>query len=71
VKADIKKLESFSGHGDYKELMEFLSCQDKNALEKMFIVHGEYKTQKNYVSTLEKAGYHNIEIPARGQSFEI
>jgi metallo-beta-lactamase family protein len=71
VKADIKKLESFSGHGDYKELMEFLSCQDKNAIEKMFIVHGEYKTQKNYVSTLEKAGYHNLEIPARGQSFEI
>jgi hypothetical protein len=25
----------------------------------------------NYVSTLEKAGYLNIEIPTRGQSFEI
>ena len=46
----MKKIESFSGHGDYKEMMSFLSCQDKNALEKTFIVHGEYETQKKYVA---------------------
>jgi metallo-beta-lactamase family protein len=71
VKAEVKKLESFSGHGDYKEMISFLDCQDKSALQKMFIVHGEYETQKKYVATLSTEGYKNIEIPAKGQEFEI
>jgi metallo-beta-lactamase family protein len=71
VKADVKKIESFSGHGDYKEMISFLSCQDKSALEKTFIVHGEYETQKKYSITLLNEGYKNIEIPAKGQEYDI
>ena len=71
VKADVKKIESFSGHGDYKEMIDFLSCQDKSALEKTFIVHGEYETQKKYVASLMNEGYKNIEIPAKGQEYEV
>jgi metallo-beta-lactamase family protein len=71
VKAAVNKIESYSGHGDYQEMIGFLSCQDKSALEKIFIVHGEYETQKKYSSSLQHEGYKNIEIPARGQSYEI
>lgn len=71
VNADIKKIESYSGHGDYMEMIGFLSCQDKTAVEKTFIVHGEYETQKKYSASLLNEGYKNIEIPARGQSYEI
>jgi metallo-beta-lactamase family protein len=71
VKAEVKIIESFSGHGDYQEMIAFLNCQDKAALEKIFIVHGEYNTQKNYVTTLRKEGYKNMEIPAYGSEFEI
>jgi metallo-beta-lactamase family protein len=71
VKADVKKIESFSGHGDYMEMISFLSSQDKNSLSKMFIVHGEYETQKKYVSTLLTEGFKNIEIPFKGQEFEL
>jgi metallo-beta-lactamase family protein len=71
VKAEVKKIESFSGHGDYKEMISFLGCQDKNDIEKTFIVHGEYETQKKYVATLQNEGYKNIEIPAKGQEYEI
>jgi metallo-beta-lactamase family protein len=71
VKADVKKIESFSGHGDYKEMISFLSCQDKSALAKTFIVHGEYETQKKYVASLLNEGYKNVEIPSRGQEYEI
>ena len=71
VKAEVKKIESFSGHGDYREMIGFLGCQDKNALEKTFIVHGEHETQKKYAATLLTEGYKNIEIPARGQEYEI
>lgn len=71
VKADVKKIESFSGHGDYKEMIAFLACQDKSALGKTFIVHGEYETQKKYVAELQKEGYTNVEIPAKGQEYEV
>ena len=70
VKAEVKKIESYSGHGDYKEMMKFLECQDRK-LEKTFIVHGEYETQKKYVDSLKSAGFGRIEIPARGQEYEI
>jgi metallo-beta-lactamase family protein len=71
VKAEVKKIESFSGHGDYKELISFLSCQDKSAISRMFIVHGEYETQKKYVLSLQEEGFKNIEIPAKCQEFEL
>lgn len=71
VKAEIRKIESFSGHGDYNEMLRYLECQDKSALEKTFLVHGEYETQKNYSATMIKEGYKNIEIPANGQEYEI
>jgi len=71
VKAEVKKLESFSGHGDYKEMISFLNCQDKNLLSWVFIVHGEYETQKKYISFLTDDGFKNIEAPARGQEYML
>jgi metallo-beta-lactamase family protein len=66
VKADVKKIEAFSGHGDYREMIGFLSCQDKSQLKHTVIVHGEYETQKHYQTKLEAEGYKNITIPAPG-----
>ncbi len=71
VKADIRKIDAFSGHADYKEMISYLACQEKNGLEKTFLVHGEYETQKNYADKLKSEGYRNIEIPAKGQEFQI
>jgi metallo-beta-lactamase family protein len=71
VRAEVKKIESFSGHGDYREMIGFLSCQDKAAIARTFIVHGEYETQKKYVARLQDEGFRNIEIPDKGQEFEI
>ena len=69
VNADIRRIESFSGHGDYREMIDFLSCQDKSALHKTFVVHGEYETQKRYAAKLMSEGYKNVEVPARGQEY--
>ena len=71
VKAEVKKIESFSGHGDYREMISFLNCQDKNSLSRIFLVHGEYETQKKYVSSLLNEGFKNIEVPAKGQEFDL
>ncbi len=71
VKADIRKIESFSGHADYKEMISFLSCQEKTAIEKIFLVHGEYKVQLKYADELRRSGFNNIEIPDKGQEYNI
>jgi metallo-beta-lactamase family protein len=71
VKADIQKIDSYSGHGDYREMVDFLNCQDKTALEKTFLVHGEYETQEKYSATLTIDGFSNICIPGRGEEFEV
>jgi len=71
VRAEIRQLDSFSGHADYNEMIKFLDCQNKKAIEKLFLVHGEYETQINYSESLKQAGFKNIEIPSRGQVFDI
>lgn len=71
VNAEVKVIESFSGHGDYKEMISFLGCQNPELIEKLFLVHGEYETQKNYSAELQKTGFRNIEIPAMKQEYIV
>jgi len=71
VNAEVKSIDSFSGHGDYNEMMDFLSCQNKSELQKTFLVHGEYETQVNYSARLQESGFNNIQIPAMRQEFII
>jgi metallo-beta-lactamase family protein len=71
VNADIRKIESYSGHGDYKEMGEYLACQDPSKLKKVFLVHGEYETQLTYSKYLETKGFSNISIPSLGEAFEL
>jgi metallo-beta-lactamase family protein len=71
VKADIRRIEAFSGHADYKEMIRFLKCQEPSQIKKTFVVHGEYKAQQTYKGYLEDAGFRNIEIPALGDEFEL
>lgn len=67
VNAEVKRIESFSGHGDYEEMIGFLGCQDKEQVKQTIIVHGEYETQENYKVKLEAEGYKNISIPKVGE----
>ena len=71
VKAAIHRIESFSGHGDYREMIDFLKCQDPTKLQQMFIVHGDYEPQQTYAKALSGEGYKNIHIPAVGDEFEF
>jgi metallo-beta-lactamase family protein len=71
VNADIRRIEAFSGHADYKEMIRFLECQEPSQIKKTFVVHGEYKAQQTYKGYLTDAGFRNIEIPAMGEEFEL
>jgi metallo-beta-lactamase family protein len=71
VNARISRIEAFSGHGDYNEMIKFLSCQNTAEVKKVFLVHGDYQVQQSYAQTLTEAGYNHIEIPDAGEVFEI
>lgn len=71
VRADVKILESYSAHGDYKEMINTLKCQDPLKTQKVFLVHGEYETQQAYADKLKKEGFKNIMIPEKAVSYEL
>ena len=72
IKAQISKIEGFSGHGDYQEMIDyFLSCQQPDQIRQTFIVHGETDSQEAYKDHLYEAGFRGITIPARGDSITL
>lgn len=71
VKAEVKIIDSFSGHGDYNEMIDFLSCQEKSSVKTTFLVHGEYETQLKYASRLHESGFDTIQIPSMKQEFVL
>ena len=71
VKADVEHLESYSAHGDYREMIEFLNCQNKKKVKTIFLVHGEYKVQENYANMLKQNGFNKILIPEAKSSYNL
>lgn len=69
VKADVEVMDSFSAHGDQKEMHDFIRNQTK--LQKLFLVHGEYDTQQAWRSYLRHSGFDDILIPAQGESVRL
>lgn len=63
VNAQIREIDALSGHGDYEEMLRYLSCQDKSKVKKMFLVHGERPVQKTYREYLQSKGFGEIAIP--------
>lgn len=71
VKAKICCMDSYSAHGDYQEMLEYLSCLDKSKVKAVFLVHGEKEVQLKWKKTLETNGFNNVVVPAKGESFEF
>ena len=71
VKAEIRTIESYSGHADYKEMLRYIECQDFNKISKVFLVHGESKTQEIFKEYLTENGVKNISIPKREDIIEL
>ncbi|WP_410220350.1 MBL fold metallo-hydrolase RNA specificity domain-containing protein [Pedobacter sp.] len=71
VVAEVASIQSMSAHGDYQDLLKFISNQDPTKVRTLFLVHGEYEVQQVFRQKLLAAGYKNIEIPSRHQEFDI
>ena len=71
VRAELRSIESLSGHADYEELLRYISCQNKRLIKKIFLVHGEEQTQDNFRQTLNKRGWKRVQIPAFREAVEL
>ncbi|MEJ6980916.1 MBL fold metallo-hydrolase [Pedobacter sp. P351] len=71
VRAEVREIKSMSAHGDYEDLLRFLSCQDPNDLKTIFLVHGEYNVQTNFRQKLIAAGFSNVIIPKQHDSEQL
>lgn len=71
VKAEILVMNEFSAHGDYNEMLKFLSCQNPSQVKQMFLVHGDDDVLPQWKAKLETAGFRNIVAPQLHESFDI
>ncbi len=71
VRAEIRQIESFSAHADYKEMLKYISCQNKKEVKKIFLIHGEEGVQERFSSYLNENGFENVYIPQRFETVEI
>ena len=68
VKADVRRIESYSGHGDYKEMIDFLKCQDYGSITDTILVHGDLKPMEFFKHKLKQEGLKNVHIPTKGDT---
>nr|WP_121269797.1 MBL fold metallo-hydrolase [Pedobacter schmidteae] len=71
VIAEIRSIKSMSAHGDYEDLLQFLSVQNASKVKQLFLVHGEYDVQQKFAERLQHAGFRNVAIPEYHQEFEL
>ena len=71
VMANIEKIDVFSGHGDQRDLTAFVQKQSSEALKAVFLVHGEAQSMQDFKEHLHAQGYPQVEIPSRGQTFDL
>ena len=72
VRSQVAVMDAFSAHADYAEIIRFLAqSQDKTQVKRLFLVHGDYEVQLHFKATLESVGWQHIEIPDRGEGFEL
>jgi len=70
VRAEIAEISSLSAHGDYNDLLHWLSSEQQGKLKKLFLVHGEYSVQQDFKQRLISNGYNNVVIPAMHEEID-
>jgi metallo-beta-lactamase family protein len=71
VKAEVKVLDSFSAHGDEREMIDYLDNLNRHKLKKVFLVHGDLGRQELFKTALQESKFQTVEIPHLGQSYNI
>jgi len=71
VNAKVRSMDSFSGHGDYNEMINYLSGINSEKVKKVFLVHGEPDTQDVFRKKLLLEGFRDVIIPQLYEGFVV
>lgn len=72
IKAQITRIDGFSGHADWKEMIDYYTAsQQVESIRHTFVVHGEQQAAEAFHSHLYEAGFRNISIPQKGEIFTL
>ncbi|MEZ4770597.1 MAG: MBL fold metallo-hydrolase [Caldilineales bacterium] len=71
VRARVEAINGYSAHADSQELLEWVRPINRERLQKVFLVHGELDSATALSGQIYRLDVRNIEIPERGQSFDL
>ena len=72
VKAQVKRAEGYSAHADRSELLDWAArTQAQGQLKRVFVVHGEEESAFALAEGLKEQGVVQVDVPERGQVFEL
>ncbi|MBI5472758.1 MAG: MBL fold metallo-hydrolase [Ignavibacteriae bacterium] len=71
LKAEVVVLNSFSGHADRNELLEYTHRFDRRRLRQTFLVHGDFDQSEKLAAGMTEAGMSRVSIPERGDVVEL
>lgn len=71
VLAAVEQISSMSAHGDYDDMLHWLSCQDPAKNKQLFLVHGEYEVQLKFRERILRKGFGNVHIPAQHEMVNL
>lgn len=71
VRARVTRIEGYSAHADSQELAAWVSHFDRQRLKQIFLVHGEIDSARALSGLLYRDGHADIQVPERGQSFDL
>ena len=72
VRARVQRAEGYSAHADRTELLDWAArIQSQGDLKRVFLVHGEEEGLTALSEGLREQGVPQVDIPERGQAFEV
>lgn len=66
VIAEVRTMDSFSAHGDRREMLDFLSNQ-RGSARKIWLTHGTPERQEKWREFLLDKGFQDVAIPSLGE----
>jgi metallo-beta-lactamase family protein len=71
VRAQLKSIQSYSGHADYSELQRYLDTQNPESVRRFFVIHGEDEAREAFAKNISDKGFQNVSIPKFKEVFEL
>jgi len=71
LKCEVAVMNSFSAHADKNELLNYVGNFERNVLNNIFLVHGDFDQAQKFATVLTEKKFKRVDIPERSEKFEM